>query len=217
MMITVDVISDTVCPWCLIGKRKLEAALTQRSDLDVSINWHPFQLHPDMPKEGMDRKTAIAAKFGSLENAQQLYQRVAAAGLEVDVAFKFDAIPRTPNTLDSHRLIYWAGQVGVQDAMVEILFNYFFLQGKDIGDHAVLLEAAVEAGMDVDVIKEKLASEEDLSVIRANEQQARQLGVEGVPFFVFNRKYALSGAQPPEAFLQVFDTLVEEEAKVLAE
>lgn len=206
----IEIISDTVCPWCLVGKRKLEAALKQRPDLDVTIEWKPFQLNPDMPPEGKDRKTAIAEKFGSLENAQQIYQRVSMAGKDVGVDFNFDAIPRTPNTQNSHRLIHWAAQFDAQNAVVEILFRKFFIDGLDIGDREVLLDAAEEAGLERELIASRLDTDLDLQRVLAEDVQARQSGVSGVPFFIFDRKYAMSGAQPPEAFLQVFDKLAEE-------
>ena len=206
----IEIISDTVCPWCLVGKRKLEAALKQRPELDVTISWKPFQLNPDAPPEGKDRKTAIAEKFGSLENARQIYDRVGSAGKEVGVDFNFDAIPRTPNTQNSHRLIHWAGQAGVQNAMVEILFRRFFIDGEDIGDKGILLDAAEEADLERDLIASRLDSDLDLQQVLDEDTQARQLGVSGVPFFIFERKYAVSGAQPPEAFLQIFDTIAAE-------
>ena len=211
-MIEITIISDAVCPWCLIGKRNLEAALAERPDLEVAVEWRPFQLHPDMPREGMDRKTAIAAKFGSLENARQIYQRVSEAGKKAGVEFNFEAIPKTPNTLDAHRLIHWAGQAGVQDTMVEVLFRKFFNDGQDIGDREVLIDAASEAGLDSQEIADKLASEQDLEQVRQQDFQARSMGINGVPFFVFNHKYGASGAQPPEVFLQIFEQLEAEEA-----
>ena len=211
-MIEVTIISDAVCPWCLIGKRNFEAARAQRPDLDIAIEWRPFQLNPDMPREGMDRKTAIARKFGSLENARQIYERVSQAGQGAGVEFNFEAIPKTPNTLDAHRLIHWAGQVGLQDVMVEVLFRLFFQDGQDIGDSAILIKAAAEAGLESQRIAQKLASEEDLELVRQQDFQARSQGVNGVPFFVFNKHYGLSGAQPPEVFLQVFEQLQQETA-----
>jgi predicted DsbA family dithiol-disulfide isomerase len=211
-MIEVTIISDAVCPWCLIGKRHFEAALAQRPELDVKVEWRPFQLNPDIPVEGMDRKTAIAAKFGSLENARQIYERVSQAGEQAGVKFDFEAIPKTPNTLNAHRLIHWAAQAGVQDQMVEALFRRFFQDGEDIGDSAVLIEAATEAGLDAESVGRKLASDDDLELVRQQDFQARSRGINGVPFFVFNNKYGLSGAQPPETFLQVLEQLEQETA-----
>lgn len=206
----IDIVSDAVCPWCLVGKRHLETALAQRPDLQAKIRWRPFQLHPDMPAEGKDRKEAIAAKFGSLENAKQIYDRVSQAGERAGVQFNFDAIERTPNTLNAHRLIHWAGQAGYQDEVVEILFRQFFIDGKDIGLDEVLIACAKEAGMDADDVAARLSTEEDRGDVLEAEQKARQMGVEGVPMFIIGNKYMLSGAQPPDMFLQVFDKLAEE-------
>lgn len=201
----IDIISDTVCPWCLIGKRKLEVALAERPEINPTIRWRPFQLHPDIKAEGVDRQEAITEKFGSVENAQQIYQRVAEAGAEVGVEFNFDAIPKTPNTLNSHRLIYWAGRGGVQDRMVEILFRDFFVEGRYIGDLETLVAAGAEAGLDPDEVERKLKSDDDKERILSEEAAARRGGIESVPFFIFNQKYALSGAQPIQGFLDAFD------------
>jgi len=205
----IDIISDTVCPWCLIGKRKLEAALAQRPDLDVEIVWHPFQLHPDMPLGGADRKEFIAQKFGSEERARELYRHVTDAGKAVGLDFAFSKINRSPNTLNSHRLIRWAVNAGpdMQDKLVEILFRRFFMDGEDLGDKQVLVAAAIEAGLDGDIIKELLDSDRDLDMVAAEDAQAREMGVTGVPFFIIDEKYALSGAQDATAFLQVFERI----------
>lgn len=203
----IDIISDTVCPWCLIGKRKLEKALLERPDLDVEITWHPFQLHPDMPKDGADRREFTAKKFGSEEQAKKLYDNVRMAGEAVDLAFEFGKIKRSPNTLDSHRLIRWSETTGHQDDLVEILFRKFFMDGQDLGDQQVLIDAAVESGMDKELVTELLQSDRDRQLVLTEEARAREMGVTGVPFFIFNDKYALSGAQDPATFLQVFDQI----------
>ncbi|MEX1034338.1 MAG: DsbA family oxidoreductase [Sneathiella sp.] len=203
----IDIVSDTVCPWCFIGKRKLEEALAARPDLDVEITWHPFQLHPDMPAGGTDRKEFIAQKFGSHERAKELYENVKSAGKAVDIPFEFEKIERSPNTLDSHRLLRWAHSAGCQDAMVEILFRRFFLEGEDIGDQAVLLAAAEEAGMDTELVAELFEKDADRDIVSQEDMRARQMGISGVPFFILNDKYALSGAQDPSAFLAAFDKI----------
>ncbi|WP_339717570.1 DsbA family oxidoreductase [uncultured Sneathiella sp.] len=203
----IDIVSDTVCPWCFIGKRKLEEALAARPDLDVEITWHPFQLHPDMPAGGADRKEFIAQKFGSQERAKELYENVKNAGKAVDIPFEFGKIERSPNTLDSHRLLRWAHSAGCQDAMVEILFRRFFLDGEDIGDRAVLLAAAEEAGMDMDLVAELFDKDADRDLVSQEDMRARQMGISGVPFFILNDKYALSGAQDSSAFLAAFDKI----------
>lgn len=211
-MIRIEFIADIVCPWCLIGKRRLEAALRQRPQLAVTIAWWPFQLHPDIPREGLDRRQAIAAKFGSADNARRVYEHIAAVGREVGIAFDFDAIPRTPNTLDAHRLIHWADQAGadqagVRDAVVENLFRRFFMDGEDIGDPRVLAAGAEEAGLDGAAILRRLATDDDLELIRSRDRRARELGIDGVPGMIFDDRYLVSGAQPPEVLLQVLDRI----------
>ncbi len=203
----IDIVSDTVCPWCFIGKRKLEKALAERPDLDVEITWRPFQLHPDMPIEGADRKEFIAKKFGSHERAKDLYNNAKMAGDAVDIPFEFEKIKRSPNTLDSHRLLRWSESAGCQDAMAEILFRRFFIDGEDLGDRAVLIAAAAEAGMDENLVARLLEEGADLDTVAKEDQMAREMGVSGVPFFIIDNKYALSGAQDPASFLAAFDQI----------
>ena len=205
MQHTIDIISDTVCPWCLIGKRRFERALAQRPDLEVQVDWRPYQLNPDMPREGVDRETYLEAKFGGPERAQQIYDRIRDAGAEENIDFDFARIPKTPNTLDSHRLIRWAGSAGVQDLVVERLFQAYFENGEDIGDRQVLLAIAEEAGMDRGLVADLLEDEADTDLIRKEDTLARQMGVEGVPCFIIDRKYVVSGAQDPEVFLKAFE------------
>jgi predicted DsbA family dithiol-disulfide isomerase len=211
-MLTIDVISDVICPWCFIGKRRLEKALSGRP---ATVRWHPFQLNPDMPREGIDRKSYRIAKFGSWERSQELDARVAAAGEDEGIAFRFDKMARTPNTLDAHRIIWLAGERGVQDAVVEALFLAYFTEGEDLSDRATLAEVAADAGLDRAEVYELLASDKGIDVVQAGEEQARRLGVSGVPFFVVNGRVALSGAQPPELFRQAFEQA--EEAVVAGE
>ena len=201
-MLTIDVISDVICPWCFIGKRRLEKALAGRP---ATVRWHPFQLNPDMPREGIDRKSYRIAKFGSWERSQELDAQVSAAGRGEGIAFNFDRMARTPNTLDPHRIIWLAGERGVQDAVVEALFLAYFTDGRDLSDRATLAEIAAGCGLDRAEVDGVLAGDAGLDVVSAGEQQARRLGVSGVPFFVVNGRVALSGAQPPELFLQAFE------------
>jgi len=206
----IDIISDTVCPWCLIGKRKLEKALEQRPDLDVEIAWHPFQLHPDMPMEGADRKEFTAKKFGSVERARELYSNIEQAGNAVGVDFNFSKIARSPNTLNSHRLIKWAASAGAQDEIVEILFRRFFMDGEDLGDIEILVQAAAEAGMDTTIVRDLLNSDRDLDMVSQEDARAREMGVSGVPFFIIDEKYAVSGAQDSSVFLQIIEKIEQE-------
>jgi len=210
----IDIFSDTICPWCYIGKKRFEKALAQRTDLELDIHWRAFQLNPDMPEEGMDRKQYVETKFGGPERARDVYSRVADAGSEEDIPFDFAAIRRTPNTIASHRLIRYADdQPGGQDALVDALFQAYFIRGENIGDIDVLVAAAEEANLDPQAVREFLESDEHDHAVRAEDVRARQLGIQGVPFFVIDNKYGISGAQSPEAFLQAFSqALADEEA-----
>jgi predicted DsbA family dithiol-disulfide isomerase len=201
-MLTIDVISDVICPWCFIGKRRLEKALGVRP---ATIRWHAFQLNPDMLREGIDRRAYRTRKFGSWERSLELDAQVAAAGRGEGIAFDFDRMARTPNTLDAHRIIRLAGERGVQDAVVEALFLAYFTDGRDISDRVTLAEIAAGAGLDRAEVDELLAGAAGMEAVRAGEHEARRLGVSGVPFFVVNGQVALSGAQPPELFLQAFE------------
>lgn len=201
-MRTIDVISDVICPWCFIGKRRLEKALGGRP---ASIRWHPFQLNPDIPREGIERKSYRIRKFGSWERSQELDAQVAAAGRGEGIEFHFGKMARTPNTLDAHRVIWLAGKRGVQDAVVDGLFLAYFTDGRDLSERATLADVSAAAGLDwaeVDVLFE---GEQGLDVVQAGQEQARRLGVSGVPFFLVNGRVALSGAQPPGRFLQAFE------------
>lgn len=206
----IDIVSDTICPWCFIGKRRLERALASRPDLDVQIGWRPFQLNPDMPLEGMDRQRYLAVKFGGEARARRAYAPVMEAAAREGLGIDFDRIRRTPNTLASHRLIRWAGAAGVQHQTVEALFQRYFLRGEDIGDHTVLIEVAREVGMDADLVAQRLAEGRDADHVKAEDRTAREMGIRGVPCFVFARRYALSGAQDPEVILNVIDLAARE-------
>ena len=201
----IDIISDNVCPWCYIGKRRLERALAQRDELEVEITWRPFQLNPDMPAGGLDREAYLNAKFGGAQRAEQIYAAIREAGDGEGIDFAFDKIARTPNTIDSHRLLHWAGQAGLQDAVVEVLFQRYFEEGADIGDREVLVAIAVQGGMDGDEVRARFERGDDLELVAAQDTNARQRGVAGVPYFIIAGKYAVSGAQDPSIFLQVLD------------
>ncbi len=212
----IEIFSDTICPWCYIGKRKLEAALDtyppfrERRDA-VEILWRPFQLNPDMPPEGMDRRTYLSTKFGSELRARQIYDNIRQASEQAGLHLDFGRIERTPSTLDSHRLIRWARSPGVQNDVVEALFESYFIKGRNIGDHAVLTDIAGQCGMDAGLVSELLERDDDRDQIRAEDAQARRLGINGVPCFIIDRKYAISGAQQPPVFHKVFDLARSEE------
>jgi predicted DsbA family dithiol-disulfide isomerase len=201
----IDIVSDTICPWCYVGKRRLERALKERPELDVTIEWHAFQLNPEMPTEGVDRETYMMRKFGSEQRVTEIFDSIAAAGRQEGIPFAFDRIARTPNTVNSHRLIRWAEPAGCQDAVVELLFRRYFEQGKDIGAIDVLVQIAVEAGLEGADAERFLSGTDGIEDVRAENVAAHRLGISGVPCFIFEKKYAVSGAQEPEVFFQVFD------------
>ncbi len=203
----VDIYSDTICPWCYIGKRRLERALAQRPQPEAAFRWRPFQLNPEMPREGMERQSYLSLKFGGAENAGRVYDHIASAGEEEGIAFNFAGIERTPNTLDSHRLIRFAEESNAAEAVVQGLFDAYFLEGRDIGHTETLIELAEAAGLDAAQVAAYLASDNGLENIRAEDAYARRSGITGVPCFVFNARYALPGAQPPEVLLRMFETV----------
>lgn len=218
MALSIDVISDVVCPWCYIGKRHLESALAlwrkdHAGEEQPVVRWHPFQLNPQLPASGIPRAEYVAAKFGGPQRAREIYARVANAGARAGIAFDFDRIPVQPNTLNAHRLIHHAGLSGRQDAMAEALFEAYFLQGADLSSDDSLADIAMRAGFDRKEISAYLARGEDKALVEDQDQHARSLGVEGVPFFIFNRRYALSGAQPAETIL---DTMMKAQGNLAA-
>ena len=205
MKLTVDVISDVICPWCYIGKRRLEKAIAALDGKhEVQVRWLPFQLNPQMPKEGISRREYRIRKFGSWEHAQELDARMIAAGEADGIQFAFDRTERTPNTLDAHRLIWLADKQGVQDAVVEALFRGYFTEGRDISNRQRLINVVAEAGLDRDQAEKLLKGDDGMEAIKEADELARRFRVEGVPFFIVNGKVTLSGAQQPEAFLDAF-------------
>jgi predicted DsbA family dithiol-disulfide isomerase len=198
----IEVYSDVICPWCYIGKRRLERALDQLNGAaQARITWRPFQLNPTMPKEGMDRTTYLAAKFGSLDAFRQLEEHVLAAGVAERVPFAFEKMARTPNTLMAHRLIWYAEQQGRQGAVVESLFRGYFTEGVDIGSMPVLGQLAGRAGLDAAAVESFLQSEEGTTEVKAEEATGHRFGIRGVPYFILNGGISISGAQPPDIFV----------------
>jgi predicted DsbA family dithiol-disulfide isomerase len=198
----IDVVSDVVCPWCFLGKRKLDAAMKQVPNFDYEVRWRPFQLDPTIPPEGKSRHEYMSAKFGP-ERIAEIHKRLEQAGAEEGVAFAFDKITRSPNTLDAHRLIRWAQGSGKQSEVVDRLFTLYFCEGQDIGDRAVLLRVAEEAGLDAATFARLYSEGVDIGTVREEISTAARMGVSGVPFFIFNGKYAVSGAQPVDALVGV--------------
>ncbi|HSK38176.1 MAG TPA: DsbA family oxidoreductase [Arenibaculum sp.] len=207
----VEIYSDLICPWCFIGKRRLERALAQRPRLVVDRRWRPFELNPDMQPAGMDRMAYLAAKFGGIERARQVYAVVEETAARDGLNLSLNRIRRTPNTLDAHRLVRYAARWDLADTLTDRLFDAYFIGGLDIGDHDVLAVKAVEAGLEEDHVRSFLDSDDETAVVRTAEATARQMGIQAVPCFVFNRRFALSGAQEPAAFLPLLDLAVDEQ------
>jgi len=204
MTITVDVISDVICPWCYIGKRRLEAAIRAMPEHAVRVRWHPYQLNPTMPAEGMDRRAYRTRKFGSWERSLELDAQMTVAANAEGLPFALEKIARTPNTFAAHRVLWLADQVGVQDGVMEELFKAYFVDGKNIGERAVLLDAAEAGGLNRERVETMLHGDEGVDEVKVEEAKARKRGVEGVPFFIVNDTVTVSGAQPTGVFLAAF-------------
>ncbi len=211
MTVSLDIFSDPICPWCLIGKTRLDRALAKRPAEGVAspftIRWRAFQLNPTMPPEGVDRAQYLEAKFGGKEGAKKVYGRIADTargdGLEID----FNRIARTPNTIDAHRLIRWAGVENVQGPVVDAMFDAYFMKGDDISDHQVLLRIAGAAGMDVEVTARLLEGDADRQEVRDEDAEAREAGLSGVPSFIINGRHLIPGAVDEDVWLNVIDEL----------
>jgi predicted DsbA family dithiol-disulfide isomerase len=200
----IDIVSDAICPWCYIGKRQLERAFTilANDGLTFQVHWNPFQLNPDMPKEGRDRAAYRAWKFGSPEKAAALDQRITEAAAAVGLGFRTDLMTRTPNTIDAHRLIWFAARNGVQDAAMEAVFKAYFINGQDIGDHGVLADCAVETGLPRQTVLDFLVGDLAEHEMRAADRAAREAGVSGVPSFFLDGYSLFSGAMPAETIAE---------------
>ncbi len=201
----IDVIIDSVCPWCYIGKRRLEHALALRPHLNPEINWHPFLLNPEMPSGGTDRTMHLIKKFGSEQRVGRIYGAIADAGLSVEIDFAFDMISRTPNSVDSHRLIALAQEHGVVDLMVETLFSAYFKHGEDIGDPRILVRLAEKCGIDSQLTEALLLSDEGISTIYDENSHTHRFGINGVPAYIFNDNWVISGAQEPQVLARMID------------
>jgi predicted DsbA family dithiol-disulfide isomerase len=206
-----DIFADVVCPWCWIGKRRLERALTERPQSGVAIRWRAFQLNPGMPPGGMDRREYLTAKFGNDTHATRVYDAVRSAGRAEGLAFDFERILRTPSTLDAHRLIRLAQEDGKGSRLIELLFRAYFSGGEDIGDRSVLLRLAGAARIETAKVRRLLDGVEGVDAVQSEDALARRHGINGVPCFIFNGKYALAGAHEPEVMFQLFDLAREDE------
>ncbi len=209
-IVTIDVVSDVVCPWCFIGKKRLEKGLALRPDVQVEIRWRPFQLDASIPEGGHDRTEYMVKKFGSIEDVREMQARIAEMGADEGISFDFPAIERSPNTLDAHRLIRWAFEADLQGDMVEALFSAFFEDARDIGDRDVLADIAAEVGLARDGVAARLDSNMDVETVREEIARAGAIGIQGVPFFIFGGRLAVSGAEAPEIIAKALDQAMAE-------
>lgn len=210
----IEYVFDTVCPWCYVGKRRLERALAQRPETRPRIVWRPFLLNPDLPPEGIDRKLYLDRKFGGAARVQRVHAAVAAAGRAEGIEFDFDAIARMPNSLNSHRLIRYAGGTGREAEVVEALYRAYFTLGLDIGDIRILADIGASVGMEREQIMAHLASEADAAGVLGDNARAHRLGVNGVPCLILEGSYALAGAQEPDILLRLIDIVRESQPEV---
>ncbi|OSP55476.1 DsbA family oxidoreductase [Pseudoruegeria sp. SK021] len=211
-MVKLDIFSDPICPWCYIGKTNLDRALAQQTDQPFEIEWHPFQLNPDMPREGMDRRDYLETKFGGKQNAVRVYAQIAEAAEAINLPIDFGAIKRTPNTLNAHRLIHWSYIEQCQDTVVDALFEAYFQQGLDIGDTDILADIADTAGIDAAAVRRLLATDEDIDEVLKRDAHAREMGINSVPTFIVDRQHAVPGAQPTDLWRQVMAQVIQAQA-----
>ena len=196
--VRIDVVSDVVCPWCFIGKHRLEKAITLTPDIPVEVHWRPYFLNDWIPREGISREQYLTTKFGSVERYKGIAQRVGAAAAEEGLVYAADKMKRQPNTVDSHRLIRWAGGIGKAAEMKQRLMDLYFTEGADLTNRAVLVQAAADVGLDPEDVRAALDSDKDVAEVEREAQSAKEAGIEGVPMFIFGGKFAVSGAQSPE-------------------
>jgi predicted DsbA family dithiol-disulfide isomerase len=211
--LTIDVVSDVVCPWCFIGKRRLETAIALRPDLAVEVNWRPYFLNDWIPREGISREQYLTTKFGSVERYASIAQRVAAAAAADGLTYALDKIARQPNTLDCHRLILWARNTGQASRMKQRLMELYFTEGADLTDRETLVGAAVDCGMDGNLTRELLAGDADVDRVEAEARQAKEAGIDGVPCFILGGVLAVSGAQDPAYLADAMGRAAAEQAR----
>ncbi len=214
--VRVDVVSDVVCPWCFIGKKRLEQAIALNPDIPVEVHYHPYFLNDWIPPEGISREDYLTKKFGSPERYKEIATRVSAAAAQDGLLYAIDKLSRQPNTTDSHRLIYWAEQIGKAPEMKQRLMELYFSEGADLSDNAVLVKAAAAIGLDPADIAKKLDSDADLAIVSQRVEQAKSSGIQGVPFFIFDNAYAVSGAQAPEQLAGVIRKAADEKKQKAA-
>ena len=205
----IDVVSDVVCPWCFIGKRRLEKAIALKPEVPVAVRFRPYFLNDWIPREGIDRKEYLTKKFGSVERYEGIAQRVAAAAADEGLTYAIDRISRQPNTLDSHRLILWAGENGAR--MKQRLMDLYFTEGADLSDREVLVRAAADVGLDADRVREQLAGDLDVERVSREAESAKEAGIDGVPTFIFGGRLAVSGAQAPDYLASAIERAAQEQ------
>ncbi|HMJ43424.1 MAG TPA: DsbA family oxidoreductase [Pseudolabrys sp.] len=205
--VRIDVVSDVVCPWCFIGKHRLEAALKLKPDIAVEVRYRPYFLNDWIPREGISREEYLTTKFGSPERYKGIAQRVGAAAAAEGLVYASDKMKRQPNTLDCHRLIHWAEAIGKSAEMKQKLMDLYFTQGADLTQADTLVQAAADVGLDADKVRADLASDKDVALIEQEAQQAKEAGIEGVPCFIFGGKFAVSGAQAPEYLAEAIERI----------
>jgi predicted DsbA family dithiol-disulfide isomerase len=208
--IRIDVVSDVVCPWCFIGKKRLEQAIALNPDIPVEVHYHPYFLNDWIPAEGISREQYLTTKFGSPERYKDIATRVSAAAAQDGLVYAIDKLSRQPNTTDCHRLIHWADQIGKAAQMKQRLMELYFSEGADLSDKAVLAKAAADVGLDADETAKRLASDDDLAIVSQRVEQAKSAGIQGVPFFIFDNAMAVSGAQAPEQLASVIRKAADE-------
>jgi predicted DsbA family dithiol-disulfide isomerase len=214
--VRVDVVSDVVCPWCFIGKKRLEQAIALNPDIPVEVHYHPYFLNDWIPAEGISRDQYLTTKFGSPERYKEIATRVSAAAAQDGLVYAIDKLSRQPNTTDCHRLIHWAEQIGKAPQMKQRLMELYFSEGADLSDQAVLVQAAADIGLDAGDVAAKLGSNADLESVSQRVEQAKSAGIQGVPFFIFDNAYAVSGAQAPEQLAGVIRKAAEEKKQKAA-
>lgn len=210
--VRIDVVSDVVCPWCFIGKHRLEKALALKPDIPVEVHWRPYFLNDWVPREGISREDYLTTKFGSVERYKGIAQRVAAAAAAEGLTYASDKMKRQPNTLDSHRLIRWADAIGKAAEMKQKLMDLYFTSGGDLTDRETLVKAAADVGLNADQVRAALATDKDVAEIEREATSAKEAGIEGVPCFIFGGKFAVSGAQAPEYLAEAIERIAHAEA-----
>ena len=207
LMIQLDVFSDTICPWCYIGKKRLEKAINNHKDLEIKQTWRPFQLNPGMQPDGMDRQEYLISKFGSSDAAKTIYDNIYDEGLKEGINFNFDSIQTTPNSFNSHRLLALAYEKGTQENVLSNLFESYFLNGEDIGDPNILLDIAIKHQIDAENFKSYLSDQENIEPLANEEIQAKKMGISSIPTFIINKQIVVNGAQTSKNFELIFEKL----------